>query len=322
MDTLHLQSNVYEDSFISFVESLSQAKIAQCVDFRNMRYYIPAAITALLCSLKSPYSSIKRATINTECNSFKYLQRMDFFKYLKFENEIPEKFTRHQSNNFSPIIKITKDSNEQDISNTINSTILGSSKFEESTKDNIAKIIQYAIGELVRNVIQHSEGIGYIASQYYPKSDFIRIGISDGGIGILESFKKSNSPHYKEYDTHISILKKALENQISSKTHLPLPPYSTGHTNQGVGLTMLREIIKTIFGHFILLSGNAMIYQDGNNTIEKELNGFYNGTICSIALPRYHIEKYTYSELRKEIFDNVNKKPLTGPDNNVESIFL
>lgn len=324
MKTLILQKNVFEKDMGTLIENLSCIENFERVDFKEIKYYIPAAITALLCSLKSPQASnIKFATINRNADSFKYFQRMDFFKYYKFKNEIEEEFTRHSSNNFSPILKITLTSKEQEIANIINSTLFGNKNINESKKDNITKVIQYAIGEIVRNVIQHSEGIGYIASQYYPRYDYIRIGIADSGIGILESFKKNNSPYYQKEDNHLSIIKKALRNKTSSKTHLPLPAYSSGHENQGVGLTMLKEIVKKTYGHFVLLSGNAMIYQDGVNEQEKELNGFYKGTICSIALSRKEIENYPYRQLRKDIFDSVNETNIKNSDNeNKESVFL
>ncbi len=307
MKPIILPSNVFEDKMVNFLSLISNLQDVNKIDIQNIRYYIPAAITSLLCNLvstreKEPWELI----FETDSSGFRYFQRMNFFRFLFPNINLPERFNRHAPINFSPIIKIDNESNEKEIADTITSTIWGKRFLTEEEKPNICAPIQYAIGEIVRNVVQHSEGYGYIASQYYPTTGLIRIGLSDMGIGILESFKKNKSPYYDENDTHLSMLSKALKSRVSSKTHIPLPPYSNGYENQGVGLTMLRNLAKITCGYFFIATGNAYVLSNGDNSdIEDVFGGFFQGTVCSVAFNRNQLDKYPYNELRKDLFNEV-----------------
>lgn len=317
-----LPSNVFENDMAHFLSLISDLGDVDKIDLKNIAYYMPAAITSLLCNLVSTRGKENWEIImNQDSSGFRYFQRMNFFKFLFQNIDIPEKFNRHVAINFSPIIQIDEKSDEKQISDVITSSIWGKRFLSEDEKPNICAPIQYAIGEIVRNVIQHSESFGYIASQYYPTTGLIRIGLSDMGIGILESFKQNDSPFYDKSDTHLSMLKKALEKRVSSKTHKPLPPYSTGYENQGVGLTMLKTLAKMTYGHFFVATGDAYSLTNGDNpTIEKNFDGFFKGTICSIALSRKELDKYPYYELRKDLFNEVMGSSDTN--NKTEDLFV
>lgn len=317
---LVLPKDVFEPEMGKFLELISDAQNTD-IDIANLGYYSPAAIVSLLCALEKSRTEIPRKIIcRPNSDGFKYFQRMDFFKHLTPNIEIPEEFERHTPVNFSPIIRIDKTSNEGNIAETIMATIWGRDILNETELPNINGPIQYAIGEIVRNVIQHSESHGYIASQYYPSSKIIRIGIADAGIGILESFRKNDSPYYAgTQETHLAMLQKAVKSEVSSKTHKPLPPYSTGHENKGVGLTMLRAISSLTYGHFLLASGDAISYKDGNMpSSDRNFSGFYQGTICSIAFLRTQLDKYPYNELRLD----ASKEIMDKSDINVDDMFI
>lgn len=102
------------------------------------------------------------------------------------------------------------------------------------------------------------------------------------------------------------MLKKALKKRVSSKTHMPLPPYSTGHENQGLGLTMLKTLARMTSGYFFVATGDAFSLTNGDKPeIERNFNGFFQGTICSIAFSRNQLDKYPYNELRRDLFNEV-----------------
>src|SRR3989338_5748412 len=56
-----------------------------------------------------------------------------------------------------------------------------------------ASPIKYIVSELVRNVLEHaqSEHGAILSAQYYKKSNTIRIGIADTGVGIKKTINQA-----------------------------------------------------------------------------------------------------------------------------------
>src|SRR3989339_511266 len=59
-----------------------------------------------------------------------------------------------------------------------------------------AEPIRYIMSELIRNVLEHSLSKygAIVCAQYYKKSNTVRIGIADIGIGIWKSINESYNP--------------------------------------------------------------------------------------------------------------------------------
>ena len=84
---------------------------------------------------------------------------------------------------------------------------------------------------------------------------------------------------------------------------------------------MLKALAKMTYGHFFVATGDAYSLTNGDNpTIEKNFDGFYKGTICSIALSRKELDKYPYYELRKDLFNEVMGSSDTN--NKTEDLFV
>jgi anti-sigma regulatory factor (Ser/Thr protein kinase) len=120
--------------------------------------------------------------------------------------------------------------------------------------------IKYIVSELVRNVFEHAcskEG-AIICAQFYKKSNTIRIGIVDVGIGIKESIGVS----YKT-SSDMEAIKLALTPGITGTTN------RVGGTefNAGAGLFFIKSIAKFAHDFFMLYSGNAMykLLKSGDN---------------------------------------------------------
>ena len=179
---------------------------------------------------------------NLEAIAKHYLVRMGLFKLLKIKSEI--KIIEHEpSGRFIPLTQI-KDTNT--LSTSIKDMIpLLHLKPEQ------AKPIRYIISELIRNVFEHSESkIGAIlCAQYYKKSNTIRLGIVDRGVGI----KKTMSSFYPVKDDLHAI-------------QLALTPCITGTTrriggteqNMGAGLFFIKSITKVNRDFFMIYSGSGM----------------------------------------------------------------
>lgn len=113
-----------------------------------------------------------------------------------------------------------------------------------------AMVVKYIIGELVRNVLEHSFAAGgaIVAAQYYKKTNKVSIGICDTGIGIWKSMRTFWHPK-----TDIDAIKLALTPGITGTTR------KEGGTseNAGAGLFFIKSIAKTTRNYFVIYSGNA-----------------------------------------------------------------
>ena len=177
-----------------------------------------------------------------EARSKHYLERIGLFKLLGLKSDI--KIIEHEpAGRFIPLSKIV-DSEEL-------SRFIADMVPLLHLKPDQAEPIKYIVSELVRNVFEHScSKNGAIAcAQFYKKSNTIRIGIVDTGIGIKESIDIS----YKTR-SDIEAIKLALTPGITGTTN------KIGGTefNAGAGLFFIKSIAKVSRDFFVLYSGNAM----------------------------------------------------------------
>ena len=113
--------------------------------------------------------------------------------------------------------------------------------------------IKYTVGELIRNVLEHSESTdgAIVAAQYYKKSNTIRIGICDNGIGIKKSLQRYWSSHAR---TDLDAIKWALVPGISGTT---AREGGTGD-NAGAGLFFIKSIAQIARNYFMMYSGSGI----------------------------------------------------------------
>lgn len=114
-----------------------------------------------------------------------------------------------------------------------------------------AEPIQYMLGEMIRNVIEHaySKHGAFVVAQYTAKQNIIRVGIADTGIGIRQSLSQF---HNIKDDQHA--LYHALTPGITGTTN------KEGGTseNAGAGLFITKSIAALQGDSFILSSGSAL----------------------------------------------------------------
>jgi anti-sigma regulatory factor (Ser/Thr protein kinase) len=108
----------------------------------------------------------------------------------------------------------------------------------------------YIISELVRNVIEHAkaENGAILCAQYYKKSNSIRIGIADTGVGIKATINQSYSA-----ETDLKAIQLALRPGITGTTR------REGGTaqNAGAGLFFIKSIATVNRDFFVIYSGNG-----------------------------------------------------------------
>lgn len=171
----------------------------------------------------------------------RYLDRMGLYKLTRTSSPFIYK-RKEEAGRFVPI-KVIKDSESQSrfISDMIPLLHL-------SEKN--ATVVRYIIGELVRNVLEHSfaKDGAIVAAQYYKKTNRVGIGICDTGIGIWKSMRNSWKPR-----TDIDAVMLALTPGITGTTR------KEGGTseNAGAGLFFVKSIAKITRNYFVVYSGSA-----------------------------------------------------------------
>lgn len=237
-----------------------------------------AMIAALGLKMKSGNITFKKL----EARSKHYLERMRLFDFLHAKSGISIK-EHEAAGRFVPLTQI-KDSAELTKFITEVTPLL-------HLEPKHAEPIRYIMSELIRNVLEHSlspQG-ALVCAQYYKKSNIIRVGIVDTGIGIWQSINQSYNP----------------KNDLEA-IRLALTPGITGTTkriggteqNAGAGLFFIKSIAYVNSDFFVIYSGNALykLLKRKNKKIQLHADPFkdrhskrddlpvWNGTVVGIDL--------------------------------------
>lgn len=113
-----------------------------------------------------------------------------------------------------------------------------------------AKTLGYIVSELVRNVLEHARAPdgAVLCAQYYKKSNSIRIGIADAGLGIKATITRSHRA-----TTDLEAIRLALMPGITGTT----PREGGTEENAGAGLFFIKSIATVNRDFFIVYSGSG-----------------------------------------------------------------
>ncbi len=190
---------------------------------------------------------IKTNPSNIECEKLEarskhYLERMRLFDFLHVTSGITMK--KHELAGRSVPLTQIKNSTELTEFITEVTPLL-------HLEPKHAEPIRYIMSELIRNVLEHSMSKhgAIVSAQYYKKSNTIRIGIADTGIGIWKSINQSYNPK-----TDLEAIRLALTPGITGTTR------QEGGTdrNAGAGLFFIKSIASVNSDFFVIYSGKAM----------------------------------------------------------------
>lgn len=227
-----------------------------------------------------------------EARSRHYLVRMGLFKTLNVLSDI--RIIEHEpAGRFIPITQIrTSDELTKFITEMIPLLHLESEQ---------AQTIGYIVSELARNVIEHAkaENGALLCAQYYKKSNSIRIGIADTGIGIRATINQSYSTK-----TDLEAIQLALWPGITGTTR------REGGTEQnaGAGLFFIKSIASVNRDFFMIYSGsgfykllkkpqpkrlhlNADPFRDRHS--KKEDFPFWHGTLVGVDITLDQTEEFS-----------------------------
>lgn len=125
-----------------------------------------------------------------------------------------------------------------------------------------AEPIRYIVDELVRNVLEHASSPhgAMVAAQYYPKSNSIKIGVADTGVGI-----KASLSHAHPTSSDLQALRLALMPGITGTT----PKEGGTARNAGAGLFFIKSIAHANHSFFVLYSGTGFykLLKKNKNTL-------------------------------------------------------
>ena len=241
---VHLPNSAFLGNIDPFFNSIDTTDTSSLEITFNEKWVsvhpIVLSMVSALWLLTKDKSNLKIQTL--EAKSKNYFERIGLFKILEYDSGIS--IVEHDpSGRFIPIT-IVRNSNE--LNNFIRDMVpLLHHEPEQVTP------IKYAISELVRNVFEHSKSNdgAIIAAQYYKRSNTIRIGVADNGMGIRNAINKSYN-----IESDINAIGMALTPGITGTTR------NTGGTelNAGAGLFFIKSIAKVNRDFFVIYSGNAM----------------------------------------------------------------
>lgn len=201
-------------------------------------------------------------------------------------NEFNQLLNKCSSKTYIPIISFPTSVNYTKERNGVISTIEDILSNQSKLQPNITRGLKYLIGEIVDNIVEHSESErGYIFTQYFPRKRYLDVCIADRGITLLGSYRKMTG---NTIEDHLSAMKAA--NQGISTKNLP------DAENRGYGiLTSKKMIIGGLSGNFIMLSGNALYLKsrevDQSTALPDIVN--WQGTIVAMRIP-YINKRFDY----------------------------
>lgn len=170
-----------------------------------------------------------------------YLDRMGLYDFV---NDIcPVPYMKHEeAGRFIPVTKIKTESEQSQFIADLHPIL-------HLTVDQ-AEVIKYVLGELIRNVIEHSEAKNgaFVTVQYVARKKKLSVGICDTGVGLRASLERYHMPV-----DDLDAIRLALTPGVSGTT---LRSGGTGD-NAGAGLYIVKSIVKMARNYFVVYSGDS-----------------------------------------------------------------
>lgn len=240
---LYLSNSVWLGNFDAFLRSFDTSEPHKLeIATHNEWISVHPAVLTLIASLGLTVKPENIEIDDVVAKSGHYLERMGLFKLLRTKS--PFTIAEHeQAGRFIPLTVIkTPDEQTRFVTDMIPLLHLDPSE---------ADAIKYTIGELVRNVLEHSESPNgaIVAAQYYSKTKTIRLGICDTGVGIQRTISRS-WPAQSDLDA----IKLALTPGITGTTR------REGGTdvNAGAGLFFIKSMAMVGRDYFMIYSGTGI----------------------------------------------------------------
>ena len=290
---VHLPNSAFLGNIDPFIRTFDPSNPDRLEITANSKWIsVHPVVLSMVASLGLTVEADKIFCEKFEAKSKHYFVRMGLFKILNIPSDIS--MTEHEAaGRFIPITQI-RTSNEltKFITEMIPLLHLESEQ---------AKTIGYIVSELGRNVIEHAQTDkgAIFCAQYYPKSNAIRIGITDSGVGIRQTINHSYSA-----PSDLEAIRLALRPGITGTTR------KEGGTEQnaGAGLFFIKSIATVNRDYFVVYSGNGFYkllkkssasrvslnadpFEDRHSKEEKM--PFWNGTVVGVDISLNQTEEFS-----------------------------
>ena len=240
---INLPNSAYIGNIDPFLKAINFSNPNKLEITANKKWIaVHPVVLSMVAALGLPIQSKNITCDKLTARSAHYLERMGLFEFLNIKSGL--NIEKHEpAGRFIPLTQIQ---NSDKLTKFITDMI---PLLHLDPKQ--ADAIRYVTSELVRNVLEHSNSkIGAIVSaQYHLKSNMIRIGIVDTGIGIKNTINRSHIAN-----TDLEAIRLALIPGITGTTK------REGGTefNAGAGLFFIKSIAKVNRNFFMIYSGNAL----------------------------------------------------------------
>lgn len=222
---------------------------------------------------------------NSELDVLQYVKRMNFFKCcVEFQELSKEQFRRFDSQGrFVPITEVNSQESRTQTAEEIAKVI-----FLKGDKEGESDL-KAAFEELVNNSLQHSFSKSGCVIQGQPyANDFAECVIADCGIGIRNSLRRNSMIPREKLQTDESAILQALIPFVSGAQNRPIgeeTKYTQDYNNQGLGLSICKEMAIRSGGYLEIISGNVCLHVTSEGITQVPIAG-WSGTIV-VFHPNY-----------------------------------
>lgn len=257
---------------------------AVSLDFTRLRRVSPAGLAALACAVDRWRRQGRDVAFRglEQCVITGYLQRMDLLNIC--DMRLAEKFRRHEARGrFVPLQRV--DHPVDAMGNAMAACLAPGGDDYGHAMSALYDFAWYVLTETANNVRQHSGGAGFAAAQVTQVEGFVRMAIADNGRGIRQSFIDAGLPWAAALDD-VGAIQKALEPLISSKGT---------PTNEGVGLTLIKELARLARAWLLIVSGRGLIRLGPDGVVETDFlagGGKYPGTLVGLSFKQGPIKDF------------------------------
>lgn len=285
---IHLPNSAFLGNIDPFLRSLDLEEKEKLTLTANKRWIsLHPVVLTMVAALGRQAKNVTCEPL--EATSAHYLERIGLFTHLNINSGIT--ITEHEAaGRFIPLTSVT---NSEEL-RIVLTDMLPLLHLEPAQ----AEPIKYVVSELIRNVLEHADAKNgaLVCAQYYKKSNTIRIGIADTGVGIRQTIRESHPA-----DDDLAAIRLALTPGITGTTQ------AEGGTayNAGAGLFFIKSLATINKDYFLIYSGDAGYkllkskqsrlhgdpFADRHTTLTKL--PYWRGTVVGIDLQLDETEAFT-----------------------------